>query len=578
MSFSNLQEINLEPNDQNLQEDYIKLLEEHFQSEVRENTLVKGTVIDINNDAVIVDVSFKSAGRIPISEFVITNQKDKIKIGDVIDVYVDKLEGRDGCIVLSRERAVKEKIWLYFENAHTNNETVDGIIIGRVKGGFAVDLGGLVSFLPGSQVDIRPIKDISALGGIIQSFKILKMDKTHGNIVVSRRAIMEESRKEARDDLISTIEEGMILEGVVKNITGYGAFVDLGPIDGLIHIRDLDWDRKFHPSEVLTVGQKIKVMVIKYNKETQRISLGLKQLTKNPWEEITKKYSVGSIHKGKITAITDYGAFVMLEPNVDGLVYHTELHWTARNVHPSKIVSVGQEVDVMVLDFDLSKHRISLSVKHCQKNAWEEFIEKHPQGSRLSVVVRNISDFGIFVSEADKINDELSLNLLIPIQEIDWSETLQEEILRKYSKGDIIECVIINADPQRERITGSIKRLSEDNLLGLAEEMMKKQSVEVIVTDVKRDGIEVEIKNGITAYIDRYELSNSRNEQKPQNFTIGQKVNVKVVKYDSDKRVFNLSIKELHIENEQKMKEDYQNAQNNNFGSALSDALKLNDK
>ncbi|CAL7961376.1 small subunit ribosomal protein S1 [Alphaproteobacteria bacterium] len=452
-------------------EDFSALLAKHTHPTKQEGKIVKGMVVGIDRDAVIVDVGLKSEGRISLSEFSIDGHNREVKVGDEIDVYVERFEGRSGMTVLSREKALRDEAWRGFEELYAKDLSVKGSIMGKVKGGFAVELGGIVAFLPGSQVDIRPIKDVSVLMNISQPFKILKMDKEHGNVVVSRRAILEDSRKEAKEELLASIKEGMVLEGVVKNITDYGAFIDLSSTDALLHITDISWSKISHPSQILKLNQKIKVQVIKYNPDTQRISVGRKQLEKNPWEDIREKYCVGSKHRGFVIAITDYGAFVSLEPNVDGLVYHTEIHWTAKNVHPSKLLKVGDEVEVLVLDIDIDKHRISLSVKRCQPNSWEIFAEETPVETKVEVVVSGVADFGLFVIRTRDKDTEFPINLLIPSGEISWDKSPEETVVA-YHKGDIIECVVTNIDLTRERIAASIKQVNKDKPLELAEKLL----------------------------------------------------------------------------------------------------------
>lgn len=570
MTFNNRQIAALDIN-----EDYDKLLEDHFSNEHKEGKIVRGVIVDIDNDCVTVDVGLKSEGRVPLKELAIAGGSNNVNIGDEIDVYIEKFEGKKGLTVLSRERAIRNQSWEAFERFFADDVAIDGSIVGRVKGGFAVDIGGLIAFLPGSQVDIRPAKNASVLAGAIQPFKILKMDKAHGNIVVSRRAIMEESRKEARDELLSNIKEGMVLKGAVKNLTDYGAFIDLQSTDGLLHITDISWSKISHPSEVLTIGQTVEVMVIKYNQETRRISLGLKQLAHNPWEDLAQKYSQGSKHKGKVVAITDYGAFVNLENNVDGLVYHTELHWTARNVHPSKMVEIGQEVEVVVLDFDVSRHRISLSLKRCQPNIWKEFVEKHPVGSQLDVVVRNVSEFGLFVASLEDKDDEHALNLLIPAHELSWEKS-PEASLKDYSKGDQIRCLILNADPDRERITGSVRQTVEDKIASVAAKLSANPVAKGKVLSMKREGLEIEVEEGVIALIEKSELARHKDEDVAQNFAQGDMIEFKFISFDAENRKLKLSVRALQKEQEDALMSAYNAdapASNFRLSNIIDDAL-----
>ncbi len=550
-------------------EDFSQLFEEYVKNEKREGEVVQGVVVGIDKDMAIIDVGLKSEGRVPLSEFLTEGQTNEIKIGDTVDVYIERFEGRGGSTVLSREKALRDEAWRRFEELHNKDVNVDGVIMGRVKGGFAVELGGIIAFLPGSQVDIRPIKDISAIIGVSQPFKILKMDRTQGNVVVSRRAILEESRKEARDELLSNIKEGVVLEGVVKNITDYGAFIDLKSTDGLLHITDISWSKISHPSEVLTLGQTIKVMVIKYNPDSQRISLGLKQLASNPWEELKEKYRPGTKTRGVINTITDYGAFVILESNIEGLVYHTEIDWLAKNIHPRKLLKTGEEVEVLVLDIDIAKHRISLSIKQCKPNPWDQFVSENPVGTRISTIIRNISDFGMFASLEKDSESEFPITMLIPSGEISWKES-PDIAIKQYKKGDIVECMVINVDLERERITASIKQLSRDSINDLADKLLSAESIMAKVLSVRNDGIEVELAEGTTAIINKNELSKHKDQQRVSNFVEGEKVEVKVLSFDKNKRIFNASIKALQNEQESKAMAQYSS---NNKGSSLGDLL-----
>lgn len=525
-------------------EDFEKLFEASVQNEKKEGKIVEGTVVAINNGYATVDVGLKSEGNIPLSEFTFPGVNSEIKVGDKVDVYVERFEGRGGLTVLSREKALRNEAWKKFEALYAQDAVIEGKIIHRVKGGFAVELGGIIAFLPGSQVDVRPIKDSSILLGTTQSFKILKMDNAQGNVVISRRVILEESRKEARSELLSSIKEGDVLEGVVKNITDYGAFIDLQSTDGLLHITDISWSKISHPSEILSVGQKLKVMVIKYNPESERISLGLKQFTKNPWEELKEKYKPGVVVKGKVMDITDYGAFVQLQPNIEGLVYYTEMHWLAKNVHPRKVVNKGDEVEVKVLDIDVNKHRVSLSMKQCTENAWEKFIAEHPVGSKIDVVVRNVTDFGVFVSPVEYENSDLAIIMLIPLVELGWEKNNEAE-LKKYNKGDKFEVVIASADVALERISASVKRLTEDKFATQVKELAQQQSVKATVLDIRNENIKVEIAPNVHAVIWKEELSENKDEQDTSRFKEGDSLDVKVLGFDETQRMPIVSIRAL---------------------------------
>ena len=378
-------------------EDFAKMLETVDTSHVKEGSVVKGQVVETGSEVIVVDVGLKNEGRIPVSEFQLVKGQDLPKVGDIVDVFVEKVEGRRGT-VLSREKAIREESWIKLEEIFEKGENITGIIFGRVKGGFTVDIDGVVAFLPGSQADVRPIKDPTSIMDIPQPFQILKMDRKMGNIVVSRKAILEEERSEARDEMLSKIKEGDVIDGIVKNITDYGAFVDLGSVDGLLHVTDISWSRINHPSEVLSFGQEIKVMIIKYNEETKRISLGMKQLDANPWENITEEFPVGKVMAGKVTNIADYGVFIELKDGIEGLVHSSEICWGKTNQNPKKLLTIGQEVEFVILDVDTERHRISLSIKKCQDNPLVKFADEHPIGSVIKAPIRNITDFGMFVA------------------------------------------------------------------------------------------------------------------------------------------------------------------------------------
>src|ERR671939_1108738 len=420
-----------------------------------EGTVVKGRVISIENDAALIDVGLKSEGRVPLKEFAAPGQAPDIKVGDVVEVYLERMEDKNGEAQLSREKARREEAWTQLEKSFQGNERVTGVIFGRVKGGFTVDLNGAVAFLPGSQVDIRPVRDVAPLMGTPQPFQILKMDRARGNIVVSRRAVLEETRAEQRSELIQGLKEGMVLDGVVKNITDYGAFVDLGGVDGLLHVTDIAWRRINHPSEALQIGQQVKVQVIRFNSETQRISLGMKQLEADPWEGVAAKYPAGAKFRGRVTNITDYGAFVELEPGVEGLVHVSEMSWTKKNVHPGKIVSTSQEVEVMVLDVDPQKRRISLGLKQAQGNPWELFLEAHPPGSVVEGEIRNITEFGLFIGIGPDLDG------MVHMSDLSWDEP-GETAINAYSKGQVVKAKVLDVDVEKERISLGIKQLQAD--------------------------------------------------------------------------------------------------------------------
>lgn len=542
-----------------MKESFADLLNEQFGENGILGTVVKGTIVRVTPDFVTIDVGLKSEGNIPVREF---GTNPELKIGDSVEVLVDRYEDKDGNIVLSREKARREEVWADLEKSMNAGERVNGIIFGRVKGGFTVDLNGAIAFLPGSQIDIRPIRDITPLMGISQPFQILKMDKVRGNIVVSRRVVLEETRAEARAELIDGIKEGSILDGVVKNITDYGAFVDLGGVDGLLHVTDISWKRINHPAEVLTVGQTIKVQVIRFNEDTQRISLGMKQLESDPWQAAADKYKVGEVYKGKVTNITDYGAFVELEDGIEGLVHVSEMSWTRKNVHPGKIVSTSEEVEVKVLEVDIDKRRISLGIKQCMPNPWAAYVEEHAVGSVITGKIKNITEFGLFIGLTDEIDG------MIHLSDISWEKS-GEEAVKDYTKGQEIEAKIIDVDVEKERISLGIKQLSEDSVNMALANLKKGDVVKAIVKETDDKGVTVDV-DGLTAVIKKADLSKDKASQKPENFKAGDVVEAKVTSVDKKNVKVGLSIKALEVEEEKKVLEEYSN---NTSGSSLGDAL-----
>lgn len=536
-------------------ESFAELFEQSIKEEKREGTVVKGKIITITESDIIIDVGLKSEGRISTKEFTDAEGSVIVSVGDSVDVFIEKLEDRDGNTQISREKALKEEAWYKFEDLHRQNAIVEGKIIGRVKGGFAVDIGRIIAFLPGSQVDIRPIKDIAPLIDLNQPFKILKMDRHQGNVVVSRRAILEESRAEAREALLSNISEGSVLDGIVKNITDYGAFIDLGSIDGLLHITDISWNKISHPSEVLSLGQQIKVMVIKYNEETKRVSLGLKQLEKNPWENFADKYQPGVRVHGSVTTVTDYGAFVELEPGVEGLVYHTEISWNAKNVHPRKLLKTGDKVEVLILELDISKHKISLSIKQCKENPWNTFASLHPINSEIEGTVQNIADFGMFITIGEE-NSDSAVEALIPAMELSWEEKPENE-LKKFKKGDVVKGIILSIDTERERITVGVKQLAKDSFVEAIKSLNKGDNVTCTVTAVKKDGIDVEISEGVKTFIKKVELSKHKSEQRPERYGVGDKLDAKIIALEPAERKIALSVKALEVDDEKRVIAEY---------------------
>jgi small subunit ribosomal protein S1 len=545
-------------------ENFAQLLEESLRhSRGFEGKVVKGTVLSVEDDFVLVDVGLKSEGRINMREFSSGGRPAEVKVGDLIDVYVERVESRDGEALLSREKAKREESWTELERAYKAQERVNGVIFGRVKGGFTVDLSGAVAFLPGSQVDIRPMRDVTPLMGTPQPFQILKMDRQRGNIVVSRRAVLEETRAEQRSELMASLKEGQVYQGMVKNITDYGAFIDLGGIDGLLHVTDISWRRINHPSDALQIGQSVKVQVIRYNAETQRISLGMKQLESDPWDGAELKYPAGTKFKGRVTNITDYGAFVELEPGVEGLVHVSEMSWTKKNVHPGKIVSTSQEVEVMVLDVDIAKRRISLGMKQCVENPWQSFTERHPVGSVVQGDIRNITEFGAFVGLDGEIEG------MVHVSDLDW-ETPGEEAIKRYKKGDIVKAKVLEVDIEKERVSLGIKQMTEDKFESQTKDVKKGEVVTSTVTAVRDGGIEVQLSDGTAGFIKRADLSRDRAEQRPDRFAVGEKIDAKVISVDRKERKVMLSIKQREIEEEKEAMAQFGTADS---GASLGDIL-----
>ena len=545
-------------------EDFASMLEESIGSSGSlERTVVKGTVIAIENDSALIDVGLKSEGRVSLREFAGPGQIAEINIGDKVEVFVERFEDSNGEAVLSREKARREESWEILEKAFENSEKVDGSIFGRVKGGFTVDLSGAVAFLPGSQVDIRPVRDVSPLMGTPQPFMILKMDRARGNIVVSRRAVLEETRAAERSELVSNLQEGQQLQGVVKNITDYGAFVDLGGVDGLLHVTDISWRRINHPSEALQVGQSVQVQVIRFNQETQRISLGMKQLEADPWDAVQDKYPVGTRLTGRITNITDYGSFVELESGIEGLVHVSEMSWTKKNVHPGKIVSTSQEVEVVVLDVDPNKRRISLGLKQTMDNPWDSFAEKFQVGNAVEGEIRNITEFGLFVGLPGDIDG------MVHLSDISWDQA-GEEALEIFNKGDNVKVKVLDVDVEKERISLGIKQLTEDPFAVAGGSIRKGEIITCTVSEVSEGGIEVTTTGGLSAFVRRSDLSRDRSEQRPDRFAVGEKVDAKVVNFDASSRRISLSIKAKEIDEEKQAMKDYGSSDS---GASLCDIL-----
>ena len=544
-------------------EDFEKLLNETFELITpQEGSVVKGTVLAIEAGQAIIDIGYKMEGRIDVKEFAQPGRSSEIAVGDVVEVFLDRVENVRGEAVLSREKARREEAWDRLEKAYEKEERVDGTIFGRVKGGFTVDLGGAVAFLPGSQVDVRPVRDAGPLMNMIQPFQILKMDRRRGNIVVSRRAILEESRAEQRAEIVGQLTEGDVVDGVVKNITEYGAFVDLGGVDGLLHVTDMAWRRVNHPSEILAIGETVKVQVVKINKETHRISLGMKQLQSDPWDDVEARFPLESVHTGRVTNITDYGAFVELEAGVEGLVHVSEMSWTKKNVHPGKIVSTSQEVEVMVLEIDTAKRRVSLGLKQTQGNPWETFAHDHPTGTVVEGEVKNITEFGLFVGLTGDIDG------MVHLSDLDWKKS-GEEAIKDFAKGDIVKAVVTDVDVEKERISLSIKGLEGDKFAESTDSVKRGDVITVIVSKIEDGGIEVE-HDGMKSFIRRSDLSRDRGEQRPERFNIGDKVDARVTNIDKANHKLGLSIKAREIAEEKEAVEQYGSSDS---GASLGDIL-----
>ena len=545
-------------------EDFAALLEESFtQGSLQEGSVVKGKVVGIEKDLAVIDVGAKTEGRVPIREFTGPGRQSELKVGDTVEVYLERVENALGEAVLSRDKARREESWGKLEKAFNNNEKVQGIIFNQVKGGFTVDLDGAVAFLPRSQVDIRPIRDVSPLMNQPQPFQILKMDRRRGNIVVSRRTVLEETRAEQRQELVQNLEEGQVIDGVVKNITDYGAFVDLGGIDGLLHVTDIAWRRVNHPTEVLNIGQQVKVKIIKINHETHRISLGMKQLLDDPWQGIEAKYPVGTRFKGRVTNITDYGAFVELEPGIEGLIHVSEMSWTKKNVHPGKIVSTSQEVEVQILEVDPVKRRISLGLKQTTRNPWEVFLEKYPPGTVLEGEVKNKTEFGLFLGLDGDIDG------MVHLSDLDWKRP-GEQVIEEYKKGDKVKAQVLDVDVEKERISLGIKQLEADPFAE-AGDLKKGSVVTSEVTEVKESGIDVKIVGtDFTSFIKRSELARDRSEQRPERFAVGQKVDARVTQFDRRTRKVTVSIKALEVAEEKEAIAQYGSSDS---GASLGDIL-----
>ena len=554
-------------------ENFAELLDQSFQEMASiEGSVVSGTVLSIEKDMILIDVGLKSEGRVSLREF--GNSEDDIQInpGDIVEVYIERLEDINGHAVLSREKAKREESWINLEKALEEQKRVNGVIFGKVKGGFTVDLEGATAFLPGSQVDIRPIKDLGALMGTPQPFQILKMDRRRGNIVVSRRAVLEDSRAEAKSELVANLQEGQVLQGIVKNITDYGAFVDLGGVDGLLHVTDISWKRINHPSEALQMGESVQVKVIKFNDETQRISLGIKQLTEDPWLKVIDRFPVGSKMNGVVTNITDYGSFVELEDGIEGLVHVSEMSWTKKNVHPGKIVSTSEKVEVIVLEIDVSKRRISLGIKQCIENPWKSYKDNNKTGSTIEGEIRNITEFGLFIGLSDDIDG------LVHLSDLSWDGN-GDELIKGFTKGDTVKAKILDIDVDKERISLGIKQLTEDLASSEIDNIRKGSTVTCTIAVISDNGLDVTVGDNIKGFIKKSDLARERNDQRTDRYGVGDKVDATVTNIDKKQRKINLSIKAREIEEEKKAMAEFGSSDSGaSLGDILGAALAKKDK
>ncbi len=545
-------------------EDFASMLAESLaKDDLFEGSVVKGKVVGIEKDMAVIDVGLKMEGRVALKEFGMGGKSD-IKVGDTVEVYLERVENALGEAVLSRDKARREESWTRLERLYEKGEKVTGVIFNKVKGGFTVDLDGAVAFLPGSQVDIRPVRDIGPLMHQQQPFQILKMDRRRGNIVVSRRSVLEETRAEQRSEIVARLQEGEVIDGLVKNITDYGAFIDLGGIDGLLHVTDMAWRRVNHPSEILNVGDTVKVQIIRINPETQRISLGMKQLQADPWSAIAEKYPVGAKIKGTVTNIADYGAFVELEPGVEGLIHVSEMSWTKKNTHPGKIVSTSQQVEVQVLEVDPQKRRISLGLKQTQDNPWDSFLTQHPKGSTVEGPIRNITEFGLFIGLDNGVDG------MVHLSDLDWQKP-GDEAIKDYKKGDTVKAVVLDVDGAKERISLGIKQLAGDPIDAMSK-FKKGDTVTCTVTSVQDGGIEVKVADTeLTSFVKRSDLSRDRSEQRPERFNVGDKVDAAVLSVDKAARRIAVSVKALEIAEEKQAVAQYGSSDS---GASLGDIFK----
>jgi len=527
-----------------------KLLEESLKKQKSfEGSVVNGKIISIDNTHILIDAGLKSEGRISLEELRFCDKDKEFKIGDKIEVYVERLEDKNGEPILSREKARKEEAFGEFDKIQKKNKTVEGKIYGKVKGGYTVDINGVITFLPGSQVDIKPVKDINHLLDVKQSFKIIKVDRDRGNIVVSRRAFLEARHGKTSNYMEKDFKEGKNVEGIIKNITDYGAFIDLGICDGLIHLTDISWKRINHPNDHLKIGQKIKVKIIKFNKESKKISLGIKQLSKDPWKNIEKKYKIGKIYSGKINKITEYGAFIELEDGIEGLIHISEMTWDKKITDPKKIVSLDQEIKVSILELDVNKRKLSFRMKLDEKNPWEEYVKKYKKGDVIEGKVGTIADYGIFIN----INE--NLDGMVHISDIEWE--WDNKSTSKFKTGDDIKSVIIDVNKKKQRISLGIKQLTD----GPFKEKIKKIKLNEIITcpiiHTRDDGIKVKLKNNLDGFIKREDLSIDESEQNPKRFAPNEKIDAMIKKIDNTNKIVYLSIRDIEDKEQKKIKKEF---------------------
>ena len=557
-------ELSTEENPNKSTESFSDLFEKSFEKiNSLEGSVVAGQVISVEKEAIIVDIGLKSEGRILKREFGSEEKTDSIKIGDTVEVYIERLEDINGNTILSREKARREEAWVELEKFHKEEKIVTGIILGRVKGGFTVDIDGATAFLPGSQVDIKPIKDFYSIMNIPQQFQILKMDKRRGNIVISRRAVLEENRAEARSEIVSNIEEGQTLDGIVKNITDYGAFVDLGGVDGLLHVTDISWKRINHPSEALKLGDNVKVKVIKFNEETKRISLGIKQLNEDPWHNIHDRFPIGSKMNGIVTNITDYGSFVELEDGIEGLVHVSEMSWTKKNVHPNHILSSSEKVEVMILEIEEDKRRISLGIKQCMDNPWEKFAKEFKVNQEIEGEIKSITDFGVFVGLPGAIDG------LVHLSDLSWDGN-GDELIKDFKQGSVLNTKILDISVEKEKISLGIKQLTEDKFSSELENIKLGDTVTCIINNISDSNLEVTISDNIKGNIKKADLSRDRKDQRTDRFGVGDKVDATVIKIDKKQRLLNVSIKAREIEEEKQAMAEFGSSDS---GASLGDIL-----